>query len=193
MKFLIFLNLFFCIISVLPHWNLDSSSHIRLDINENTYTYPASSKNMYGLNGVLKKSITRNENGEITHKNRLYINDVDYGEVSFEQIESLYKIDDQNIHRFCPSGSFDAFKINENNLEQINNNIDKKVEWDIKCFYHSTTNFIVFYFHNGENQAYVLRDSYIKYQYLQLHRELNYRTIIMILIKMEENILLVHL
>ena len=149
MKFLIFLNLFFCIISVLPHWNLESSSHIILDTNENTHSYTTSSKNMYGLNGVLVKTITRNENGEITHKNRLYINNVDYGEVSFEQIESLYSLNQNANKLFCPRGKYDIFKINDNNLQQIDNNIDKLNDWDIKCYYHgSTTNFIIFYFNN---------------------------------------------
>ena len=171
MKVLLFLNLLLSIISILPNWNLEYSSRITLDSNTNTYTYTACQKEMYNLNAKLNKTIKRTEEGTITHENRLYINNVDYGLVPFEQIESLYDVNNNKI--LCPMGKFDTFKINSNNLEQINNNIDKLDNWDIKCYYHSTTNFLVFYFNNWENQGFILRDgTYHKYQYLQLHREL---------------------
>ena len=169
---LIFLNLLFSIISILPNWNLESSSRILLDSNTNTHSYTIIEKDMYNLKAEFNKTIKRAENGDITHENTLIINNVNYGTVPFEQIESLYDVNSNKI--LCPMGKFDTFKINSNNLEQINNNIDKKNDWDIKCYYHgSTTNLIVFYFNNGESQAYILRNgNYVKYNIMQLHREL---------------------
>ena len=114
---------------------------------------------MYNLHALLKKTITKSDDGTITHQNRLYIDSIDKGVVSFENIESFYKKDDGR-QLLCP----------------ITNDIDKNEKWNLKCYNHNAGSgyFFVYYFNNGEKQVYDLTiDSvYIWYEHLQLHREL---------------------
>ena len=170
-KLFIFINLIFLSFSILPNWNLQSSSKNLLE-SSNTHEYTITHRQMYELNALLKKTITKSDDGTITHQNRLYINNVDKGDVSFENIESFYKKDDDGRQLLCPMGSYDP--INLVNMQEIPNNIDKNEKWNLKCYNHNEGYFFVYYFNNGEKQVYDLTiDSVYKwYEHLQLHREL---------------------
>ena len=172
---LIFLNLFFSTISVLPNWNLKASSQNLLDssTDPNSYTYVITHRAMYKLEAELKKNITRHDNGTITHKNELFINGTSYGMVSFEQIESFYHTE-KGKRILCPIGKYDPITLD--GMTEITNNITKNDNWDLKCYNHNSGKvyFFVFYFMNGENQVYDLETNftYTRYQHLQLHSEL---------------------
>ena len=65
---LIILNLLFSCISILPNWDLTSSSKNLLS-GTNTYTYTISNRDMHKLKTELKKTIKRLANGAIIHSN----------------------------------------------------------------------------------------------------------------------------
>ena len=166
---LILLNLFFSIISVLPNWDLEKSS--RELLTNNTYTYPITNREMYGLKAKLEKTITRSDSGIITHTNILCIDDSDCSTVSFENIESFYKLDESR-KLLCPMGKFDPINLDGKN-QIINNNFDRtNHNWDLKCYKHNTGYFLTFYFNNGEDQVFQLTwdNNYIKHVNFNLHR-----------------------
>ena len=124
-KLFIFINLIFLSFAILPNWNLESSSKNLLE--SNTHEYNITHRQMYNLDALLKKTITRSNDGTISHQNKLYIDNVDKGVVSFENIESFYKKDDGR-QLLCPMGSYDP--INLENMQEIPNNIDKNEKWN---------------------------------------------------------------
>ena len=162
-------NLFVSIFTVLPIWNLNSSS-IDLLKDRTEWIYTITNRNMYGLTAILEKNITKTDEN-IKHENTLYINGNSKGRVEFENIESLYNIDNNNI--LCPTGKFNP--INLDTMSQIgNNNLDTNNNWNLKCYYHGSGNFLVFYLNNGEKQIYKLNgvSSYTDMNDYKLHREL---------------------
>ena len=170
--YFIFINLIFFTLSVLPNWNLEKSSINLLPSNVNSWEYTITHRQMYDLEALLKKKITRSDDGTITHKNTLTIGTVNKGDVSFENIESFYKKSDDGRQLLCPMGSYDP--INLDDMKEIPNNIDKNQKWNLKCYNHNQGYFFTYYLNNGENQVYdlLLNKSYIWYQHLQLHREI---------------------
>jgi len=94
----------------------------------------------------IEKTITRHDNGTITHENELFINGTSKGEVSFEQIESFY-FTDNDKKLLCPIGKYDI--INLDSMTEITNNITKNNNWDLKCYNHNDANkyFFCFLFH----------------------------------------------
>ena len=72
----IVLNLLFSCISILPNWDLASSSKNLLS-GTNTYTYIISNRDMQKLKTELKKIIKRLANGTISHSSSLYLNSTD--------------------------------------------------------------------------------------------------------------------
>ena len=133
---LILLNLFLLSISLIPNWNLKASSKDLLDSssNINTYKYIVTHRLMYRLVARLEKTITRHDNGTITHENELFINETSKGKVSFEQIESFY-FTDNNRKLLCPIGKYDI--INLDSMTEITNSITKNSNWDLKCYNHN--------------------------------------------------------
>ena len=105
----ILLSLLFSGISILPNWDLASSSKNLLPgTNTYTYTYTISLRDMYKLKSELKKTIKRLDDGTITHSNTLTLNTSsnNEAEVDFEVIESFYKLDDGRTI-LCPIGKFE--------------------------------------------------------------------------------------
>ena len=130
MFILLFLTLFLSTNAIIPNWNLTTSSEDIL--TSNTKTYTITYREMYNLIGKLDKTITRDSDGKITHKNTLYL--TNKGEsttktvdnVNFEQIESLYKFSDRRI--VCPLGKHHPIKIDDNFQEIDNTDIDDNNE-----------------------------------------------------------------
>ena len=111
----------------------------------------------------IEKTITRHDNGTITHENELFINGTSKGKVSFEQIK-IFDFTDNDKKLLCPIGKYDI--INLDSMTEITNNITKNNNWDLKCYNHNAginKYFFAFYFMNGQNQAYDLdNNAYIK-------------------------------
>ena len=118
---LILIYLFFPIITVLPNWDLKKSS-INLLVNNN-HSYVITHRKMYDLEAKLEKTINRLENGTITHKNKLCIDQTECNEVKFEQIESFYKVSGRRL--LCPIGKYDP--INLDNLQELPIILKKKI------------------------------------------------------------------
>ena len=183
MKALLFLNLLLSTLSIIPNWNLKNSSKDLL--TSNTYTYTITHREMYNLVGKLDKTIERStSDNSITHKNTLYIKNDDNSNaktidnVLFENIESLYKMDDgnNNFRRIlCPIGKHHPINIDSNPFqENDNSDIDDNNEWDLKCYNHNEGHFFIYYFMNGEKQVYDLSTSwgYTKLDNLKMFDEL---------------------
>ena len=165
--FIIFLNSIVNIFSILPIWDLKSSSKDLLGTGSSA-EYTIANRNMYQLTLTLKKIITRN-NGKISHKNYLTIivlngisglSNINDLEVSYEDVESFYGKHGDNdplVNILCPRGNFNP--INLTNLENITfEGWIKSENWDLKCYYHTsgTGYFLMFYFMNGRYQSKVL-------------------------------------
>ena len=86
----LFINLFFFTYSILPIWDLKNSSKDLLS-SVNSYEYTITHRRMYDLVALLKKKITKADDGTITHQNTLQIDSGDVRNVAFENIESFYK------------------------------------------------------------------------------------------------------
>lgn len=82
---LFFLTLFFSTKEIIPIWNLESASKDILTTN--TATYTITEREMYKLIGKLEKTITRDTEGKITHKNTLYL--TNKGETTTKTIDNV--------------------------------------------------------------------------------------------------------
>ena len=171
------LNLLFSFYSILPNWDLASSSKNLLSGTDTyTYTYTISLRDMYKLRTELKKKIERLANGTIVHSNSLYLNATSNTRVvDFEVIESFYQLDDSR-KILCPIGKNDP--INLNDLSKYESDeLNKTKNWDLKCYSHNSGYFFIFYMSHGENQVYNLVysnsvSSFTKYDNLQFYEDL---------------------
>ena len=173
----IILNLLFFCISTLPNWDLASSSKNLLSgIDTYTYTYTISLREMHKLKTEIKKKIERLANGKIIHSNSLYLNSTNNERaVDFEVIESFYQLDDGR-QILCPTGKHEPLNLDDLSKYE-NDDLNKTENWDLKCYYHNSGYFFVFYMSHGENQVYDLVysngvSSFIKYNSLQFYDEL---------------------
>ena len=126
-------------------------------------SFEVANRYMYGVTGRLEKLIRRWPNGTITHNNTLYAkndgnSEIDYKfpqKINFENIESLYKID--NFGRIlCPVGKYHVIDLDADLKEIKNNDFEENNEWDLKCYYHDKGYFFVYYLYNGRKQVYNL-------------------------------------
>ena len=131
---------------------------------------------MQKLKTELKKTIKRLANGTISHSNSLYLNSTDdTREMDFEFIESFYQLNDGR-QILCPIGKHEP--INLDDLSKYENDeLNKIRNWDLKCYFHNSGYFFVFYMSHGENQVYDLvysrsESSYIKYDALKFYEDL---------------------
>ena len=150
----IFLNLLVYTILIIPNWNIGNSSNNLLS-SSNTIKYDVTHREMYGLKLRLEKTITKLDDGTITHQNILYSNTTPYTitNIAFEHIESFYLKDGKQI--LCPIGKYNPINL-ETNTELNHNNKDEDDEFEIKCYSHNEGYFFIFYFRNGDNQTYNL-------------------------------------
>ena len=171
----IVLNLLFLCYSILPNWDLASSSK-NLLYGRDTYTYTISLRDMYKLRTELKKKIERLTNGTIVHSNSLYLNSTSNTRaVDFEVIESFYQLDDSR-KILCPIGKNEPINLNDLSKYE-NDDLNKTKNWDLKCYSHNSGYFFIFYMSHGENQVYDLvysndGNSFTKYDNLQFYEDL---------------------
>ena len=138
----VFLNLLVSTILLIPNWNIEKTS-INLLGSSNTKSYDITYRDMYGLKLRLEKTINKLDNGTIIHFNSLYSNTTpEVKNVSFENIESFYLLDNKQI--LCPIGKYDP--INLDGMTEITNDITKNDNWDLKCYNHNAENvYFLFY------------------------------------------------
>ena len=173
MIFIIVINSFFFIFSVVPLWNFKQSS-IDLLQNRNNYSYEIAYKYIYEMEVKLEKTIYKNEDGNIIHENYLTAKNEAKIKVKFENIDSSYKLDGYG-KIICPMGKYNPFRLDNYNMEEIiNNNFNQaEYDWNLKCYYHRTGHFLTSYLNNGENQIYFLKSDYTyKSEPLKIHNEM---------------------
>ena len=186
MVILILFVLFFSIYSIIPNWNLQTISKDLLPTSTTPPTdyisFDVANRHMYGVTGRLEKLIRRWPNGTITHNNTLYVkndgnSESDYKfpqKINFENIESLYKLNDRRI--LCPVGKYHVIDLNADLNVIKNNNFEENNEWDLKCYYHDKGYFFVYYLYNGRKQVYNLPEvsvsGYTSLDHLILYDEL---------------------
>ena len=132
--------------SVIPVWDLDSQS-INLLSSKSFYEYI-----IYNYSGViLMKNFTKNDNN-ITYKNLLIINKLNLKrEVGFDDIESYYynKLGSEIL--ICPKGKFHPYDVMNDEYIIVN---DYEEGWDLRCFYHQTDHFLIFYLNRNKSSLY---------------------------------------
>ena len=146
------LNLLNISISQIPNWKFEN---LAIDLmTENPHPYNLYSDSILNLN----KTITKNDN-EITSEITL-----NYGgntrQVEFESIESHYEGKININYLVCPNGKFHPRKIDSSGdvdiipySEYISDN------WNLRCYWHDTGYFLIFYANNGEKNLVASRDS----------------------------------
>ena len=182
-KILIFLNLLVSAVSLVPIWNLKNFS-IDLLNNGNIFVLTKEYSRMYDLKITMKKNITKSD-GKITHENTVTITQyssntdntgsviVPETRVEYESIESFYKLTDLKL--ICPSRNFNPINLNNNMNEYVFNNWTKDDYWDLKCYYHRTGFFLVYYLINGNNEIQAFKEStktWVKYDNIQIYDEI---------------------
>ena len=169
----IIIHLLLPIYSVVPIWDLKKSS-IDLLKNGNSYNYRITYRFMYQITALLVKSINKTNEGKIKHENILYINGQFKAIVQFENIDSFFGAYREGVvlNFLCPMGKYHV--INLDDMNEINNEfLESDNNWDLKCYYHSTGFFFVFYLSNGEDQVYALEaSSYHNLKNLDIHRKM---------------------
>ena len=149
------------IYSTIPNWDMDSTS-VNLfssSSSANSYDYTLYNNN----NFVLKKTITK-DNGKIKDTNYLtYTTDGTTKKVDFERIESVYWNQLGISIVICPKGSFHPYNFYGGTYIKP---FDSDGNWELSCYYHKTTYFLVFYAHNGGYNLYYVKgntNSFKKY------------------------------
>ena len=140
---ILILHLIHLIFTMVPTWKFENTA-IDLLSNSNEYSYDICKRDMYELTLRLQKTFTRNE-GKITQKNILYLDDTKIGEVPWEDIESFYKI--YNVPFICPKGkNFLNIYKDKKFTEIIPNDFSSSEDWELLCYYQyaESTMFIAF-------------------------------------------------
>ena len=131
---------------IVPLWNFqDSVTDLLSDINsieikiyEKRVDYDVNQKTF-----TITKVITKNDNGTITEKNTLKIDNEYEKETSWEGIQSIYEID--SVLYVCPTGKNYLNKYNAGNgFEEIKTK-EMSGDWDLKCFYFYIEDFFLLY------------------------------------------------
>ena len=157
MKLLSFILVYWIkyISTILPLWNLEESAEDLLHSSD-THTYQIADRFMYELHLELKKIITRNGD-KITHINTLTLDSNTYT-VNFENVESFYqKYDTVDLYILCPRGSFHPVKLFDMTNITFDNWIKDDI-WDLKCYYHKSGYFLIYYLMNGNYEVKSLKN-----------------------------------
>lgn len=150
--FLEFINLSY---SFVPLWSFQKSS---LDIyRENIYYkfhyYQITEKVIYDYI-KLEGYITYFDN-ILNRYSQLTINNKNFGNTKFNDIESAYYIND-GYYIVCPKGKFHAYEFYDYQSfkELIPENFQKKDDWELKCYMHKEENYIFIAYLNSKNDFY---------------------------------------
>ena len=133
---------------LVPLWNLEKSSiNLLKEGNEKII----SNINMYNTKGLLTKKIIKDGN-EIKEENYIKINDEPEVKENFDGLDSVYYINNVG-HFVCPTGTNYLLQHANNSNDKININVEgisSNLNWELKCFYHQETNFMIVSFLNQE-------------------------------------------
>lgn len=136
--YFLFLQIINISFQVVPLWNFESSA-FNLFINEDKYKYNVIDDfKLYDVTLRLEREIFKN-NGNINITNTLFLNNENFGETDYDDVESFYQNDKKN-YIICPKGAFHIYIYNIETKKPrivIPNNFEVLGDWDLMCFYQS--------------------------------------------------------
>ena len=144
---ILFLNLFPHFLTIIPNWDITKIGEDLM--TRNTITYTVCTKDFYGHSLVMTRNLTKGDQ-TITKTNIVKIGSLER-EVNFDNIGSFYHFNGN--YYICPKGYHHIYDFTNNEII-IPSEFEDKGRFDLKCFYHSTTTFIVSYLMNGEYYLY---------------------------------------
>ena len=129
------------IISIVPLWNFNSST-IDLLSGSQIYEYTIYSDSTVDYTVNLEKIINKNNNGTISEKNILTINDGYSDETDWEDIESIYEFSGSLY--ICPKGKNHLIKYLDSGLfyEYKPLSLDHVEDWELKCYKQTVKNYL---------------------------------------------------
>lgn len=132
---LIFFVLINIIFSIPPIWNFKKSSIDLLSTTKEKIIY-SNSKNNNKIKVELKKQFTK-DNSEIKYTNYIKVNNGNDLETNWEDIESIYYINDLDKYFICPKGkNYLNEYINNDFRPIIPNDFDKNNNnWELLCYH----------------------------------------------------------
>ena len=156
--FILFLNCIIITNQIVHKWNLENSSvNLFSSVNSTTITEFEKTKN--DLYVKLEKVITKLNNSIIYNKLLTVTyedTEVFYGNVDFEGIESIHRLENKNI--ICPKGKYHPFYFYDNTFSsygfEYSNTFQEKGDWELKCYNYNDDYFLVFYLMNGNCQLF---------------------------------------
>ena len=102
---------------------------------------------------------------------RRYEDNVYVGEVDFDKIESFYFFDNDYI--VCPRGKYHPHYFYDGTYSTLNlSSFKSNGDWELKCYYHSTGYFLVFYLMNGKSQFFYKKSGGDSFTEKELHQEI---------------------
>ena len=162
-SFILIIFLFKLHLSAIPSWTFSSLAIDLLTSNYYEYNiYSHNDNNIY-----LNKEIRRDGNGIISTNNILKFDSYTRN-VQYESIDSTYKNTIRCPYLVCPNGNFHLKKYENSNGETDINprSFDLNGKWTLRCYWHDTGHFILFYSNNGENNLAITKnngESWISY------------------------------
>ena len=134
--YFLFLQIIKISIQIVPFWNFTSSAIDLLDNKDKKHIYTKYSVVLHDVPIKLERTISK-ENEKIKIVNKLIINDIDYGETEFDDIESHYQ-DGKGNYLICPKGKYHMYlyyKEEKNFKKLIPDGFPNINNWNLMCFY----------------------------------------------------------
>ena len=164
---LIFLQYIEIIFSVIPSWKFDSSTQALLNQTDDfVHEYIINSgtiwahKNSVNQNDQFefKRRIVKKQ-GVIKQENKLYINGILFADTPYDEIESIYRNNNNNAYFVCPKGKF---HVQIHHFDNGNNHyplkkgdeVNEESNWDLKCFYQYYEEYLFISYLNNEAKFY---------------------------------------
>ena len=146
-------------------------------LNSSSYEHLIFEKEIDSTRIKLIRRITKTKN-QIISKNYLLINNNEKKEVEFNEIESIYNIDEKII--ICPKGKYHPIEYYKNNLEEkIPLSFKENGNWNLKCYQSEVGKIQAYYLMNGKTIIYTItKNEYILEQHNKLFDEIyDFKTI----------------
>ena len=136
------------VICPIPNWEL-SSQGIEIT-SEEIEVY---NKKNHGYTVILKKKITKSGSSvsilnqvSVTKDSSTKTKTVEFDDIGGHFGDGFYTVNKLII---CPKGKFHPYDFYNDKYITPPNNFQDLGNWDLRCYYHQSVHFLVFYFHNG--------------------------------------------
>ena len=132
------------VIAPIPNWTKSNQG-----IEISSETIEVYNKYNHGYTIKLTKTITKTDNivkveNKVTDGSTTQI--VDFDDIGGHFGDGFYTVNKLII---CPKGKFHPYDFYNNKYIPPPNNFADSGDWDLRCFYHKSNHFLVFYFQNG--------------------------------------------